>query len=104
MSDGSAVLSSHIDSEAIITIVGVAPAERTDVGAIRADTKNLILEFAEKTQTPGGAAVPLSLESEVFVALSASAHCFVFPVSGPLADIGTPNRLRAASHLLRSAT
>ena len=118
----SALLDFHRASNAVLTIVGVPSGERTDVGAIRADASHRIVQFAEKANRTeeerryasagiyvmAGSAVaatrkttPCSLEFDVFPDLVASGRCFVFPVDAALIDIGTPERLQAAHHLLR---
>ncbi len=118
----AALLDFHRASNALLTIVGVPLAERTDVGAIRADASLRILQFAEKenrTEWAGRYAsagiyvmtapvlaatnksTPCSLEFDVFPDLAASGQCFVFPADAALIDIGTPERLKAAHDLLR---
>ena len=116
------VLSRHHDNDALLTIVAVRPSGRMDAGMIRADAENRIIEFNEKSGAPDASggyvnagiyavgesarpyfakAPPFSLEHDVFPAMIASGRCFIFPVPGPLVDIGTPERLRAAGELLR---
>ena len=117
-----ALLDFHRARNALLTIVGVASDNRGDVGAIRADSSYRIVEFAEKAKptaeghryanagiyvmAPAAVAAttkstPCSLELQVIPDLVASERCFVFPVDATLIDIGTPERLQAAHHLLR---
>ena len=118
-----ALLDFHRERNALLTIVGAPLGERTDVGAMRADDSQRILQFAEKTNRPATAgrryvsagiyvmnaavvpapsqSTPRSLEFDVFPDLVASARCFVFPADALLIDIGTPERLKAAQDLLR---
>jgi len=116
------LLRAHCDRRAALTMA-VVPAEgRSDVGTVRVDASNRIVAFSEKSGVtcqgenyvnagvyvmsisvlrgiPSG--VPCSLEMDVFPGLATTHPCFVFPVEGPLVDIGTPERLQGASRLLR---
>lgn len=120
----AALLASHERSAADLTIVVTPPAERADVGTIRADDSGQIIEFAEKPAGPHAArgyvnagiyvlqrkvmsCAPgterFSLERDLFPAAAATRRCVAYPVSGPLIDIGTPERLRAAQDRLRQS-
>lgn len=111
------LLESHRRNQALLTIVATPPAGRDDAGAIQADDEGRIIEFAEKPSGDVGRgrqvnagiyvmqrkavdfaprAEVFSLERELFPAAVRSGHCFAFSVSGPLIDIGTPDRLQAA--------
>lgn len=114
------LLAAHERNGAALTIVVTPPADRTDVGAIRVDGGGRIVQFADKPPGPGAArgyanagiyvmrreamswapAIDaFSLELDLFPVAAASRRCFAYPVSGPLIDIGTPERLRAAQDL-----
>ncbi len=116
------LLEFHGRNRALLTLVVTPPAGREDVGTIRADDAGLILRFAEKTggeddekryvnagiyvmqhEVMGLAARAdaFSLERDFFPLAVRSGRCFAFPVSGPLIDIGTPERLQAAQDWLR---
>lgn len=111
------LLESHQRNCALLTIVATQPAGRDDAGAIFTDEGGRIVEFAEKLTNDTGRVryvnagiyvmqrkalerAPhrreFSLEREFFPAAVKSGQCFVFSVSGPLVDIGTPERLQAA--------
>jgi len=111
------LLESHQRNRALLTIVATPLAGRDDAGSIRTDQTGRIVEFAEKpTRDIGGirhvnAGIyvmqrkafeyaphrrAFSLERELFPAAVVSRRCYVFSVSGPLIDIGTPERLQAA--------
>jgi len=116
------LLGSHRRRGAMLSVVVTPPAERDDVGTIRIDSAQRILKFAEK---PGAASGPgeyvnagiyviqrealalmgraevFSLERELIPAAVSTGRCYVFPVSGPLIDIGTPERLQVAQTRLR---
>jgi NDP-sugar pyrophosphorylase family protein len=116
------LLESHRRHRAVLSVVVTPPSERIDVGTIRVDSALRILEFSEKPGTASlsgayvnagiyvvqreamslvGPAEVFSLERELIPAAVASGRCFAFPTSGPLIDIGTPERLRNAQMLLR---
>ena len=111
------LLEFHRRNRALLTIVVTPPAGRDDTGSIRADSAGRIVEFAEKPahEDRGDHAVnagiyvmqrevldqtrragAFSLERELFPAVIRSGRCFAFIASGPLIDIGTPERLQAA--------
>jgi D-glycero-alpha-D-manno-heptose 1-phosphate guanylyltransferase len=116
------LLDFHRRKCALLTIVAAPPAGRDDAGAIRTVDDGRIVEFAEK---PGGDsgrgrlvnagiyvmqrkaadfaphADSFSLERELFPAAVGTGRCFVFSASGPLVDIGTPERLHAAQEQIR---
>jgi NDP-sugar pyrophosphorylase family protein len=104
----------------LATIVVVPPDERDDTGAIAMDADGRLLSFAEKPAGHAGRgwvnagiylmrrsliesipSGPASLEREVFPRAIREAACFGFPVDGPLVDIGTPERFKAAQGRLR---
>ena len=108
---------SHRRKQALLTIVATPPAGRDDAGAVHADEDGRIVEFAEKPGRDAGGrrqvnagiyvmqrtaaelarhADAFSLEREFFPAAVGTGRCFAFSASGPLIDIGTPDRLRAA--------
>ena len=116
------LLQAHQRNRALLTLVVTPPAGREDVGTIRADDAGLIVQFAEKTGGEDGKkryvnagiyvmqrevmslaarAGAFSLERDLFPLAVRSGRCFAFPVSGPLIDIGTPERLQAAQDWLR---
>lgn len=116
------LLEFHRRNRALLTLVVTPPTGRTDAGAIRADEAGRILEFAEKPEHEDGGkrhvsagiyvmqrkamdlaprAGAFSLERDLFPVAVHSGRCFAFPVSGPLVDIGTPERLLAARYQLR---
>jgi len=120
--DYAELLAFHRRNLALLTLVVTPPAGRTDAGAIRADDAGRIVEFAEKPAPEDGAkrhvnagiyvmqreamdlaprAAAFSLERGLFPVALRSGRCFAFPVSGPLIDIGTPERLQAAQDQLR---
>lgn len=111
------LLESHQRNCALLTIVAVPLAGRDDAGTISTDRDGRIAEFAEKPARDIGGIRHVnagiyamqrkalehsphrrafSLERELFPAAAASSRCFVFSASGPLIDIGTPERLQAA--------
>ena len=113
---------SHRRHGAVLSVVVTPPTERADVGAIRIDSAQRILEFAEKPRIAigrsnyvnagiyaiqreaialVGLAEVFSLERELIPAAVDSGRCYAFPTSGPLIDIGTPDRLRVAQVQLR---
>jgi NDP-sugar pyrophosphorylase family protein len=108
----------HEGRRATLTIVVAPPGDRTDVGTVQVAEDGRIVAFAEKTG--GRAAInagiylmrlslidaspahtPLSLEREVFPEAARRGLCYAFAVPGPVIDIGTPERYRAAQELLR---
>jgi NDP-sugar pyrophosphorylase family protein len=116
------LLVSHQRRGALLSVVVTPATERFDVGAIRIDSAQRILRFAEKPGTASGRsdyvnagiyviqreAIALvgpadvfSLERELIPAVVSSGRCYAFPASGPLIDIGTPERLRVAQTRLR---
>ena len=116
------LLESHRRNRALLTIVVTPPAGRDDAGSIRADNMGRIVEFAEKQARQGGGdhhvnagiyvmqreamdpaprAGAFSLERELFPEAVRSGRCFAYAASGPLIDIGTPERLRAAQEQIR---
>jgi len=116
------LLVSHRRRGALLSVVVTPATERADVGALRIDSAERILEFAEK---PGivsgrsdyvnagiyviqsdaialvGPAEVFSLERDLIPAAVDAGRCYAFPTSGPLIDIGTPDRLRVAQRQLR---
>jgi NDP-sugar pyrophosphorylase family protein len=116
------LLESHRRHGAVLSVVVTPPTGRNDVAAIRINSAQRILEFAEKPGTGSGRsdyvnagiyviqreaialvgpAEVFSLERELIPAAVESGRCFAFPTSGPLIDIGTPDRLRVAQMQLR---
>lgn len=116
------LIESHRRRNALLSVVVTPSTERADVGAIRIDGDQQILDFSEKPGSASGgsghvnagiyvfqrevmALAPptdvFSLERELIPVAVNSGGCFAFPVSGPLIDIGTPERLRVAHKLLR---
>lgn len=116
------LLESHRRHGAVLSVVVTRPTERADVGTIRVDDAQRVLEFREKPGTEShlgdyvnagiyliqreamlfaGSAQEFSLERELIPAAVASGRCFAFPTTGPLIDIGTPERLRDAQMRLR---
>lgn len=113
------LLDAHRRRNALLSVVVTPPSERDDVGAIVIDGAGRLLEFAEKAGAAGGGAnyvnagiyamqreaMPLirgaqafSLERELIPLAVKTGRCYAFPASGPLIDIGTPERLRLAQH------
>ncbi len=120
--DYASLLKAHRRHDALLTVVVTPPAGRDDVGAIRADSADRIVEFAEKPAGEDGGrrnvnagiyvvqrevmdmaprAAAFSLERDLVPMAVHSSRCFAFPVRGPLIDIGTPERLQAAQDQLR---
>lgn len=118
----SDLLDFHRRMRALLTLVVTPPGARDDVGAIRTDDAGRILEFDEKPRREDGEkrqvnagiyvmqreamdlatrAGAFSLERDLFPLAVHSGRCFAFSVSGPLIDIGTPERLQAAQNQLR---
>ena len=116
----SALLAFHSELSALATVVVAPAAERTDVGVVQFAPDGLILSFDEKplamraqTQFVNAGIyvlqrrliesearrLPFSLEREVLPDAVAKRGCYGFPVKGPLVDIGTPDRYRAAQGL-----
>jgi D-glycero-alpha-D-manno-heptose 1-phosphate guanylyltransferase len=112
----------HEKRHATLSIVVVPPGERDDVGAVALAGDGAIASFSEKVGRGERACInagiylmrrrlieelpantPLSLEREVFPAAVKRGGCYGFAVPGPVIDIGTPERYRAAQDLLRDA-
>jgi len=111
------LLEFHRSRNAMLTIVVTPPSGRGDAGTVQVDGQGRIVAFAEKPAGNGNEvrqvnagiyvmqreAIGLaprvdafSLERELFPAAARSGRCFAFAVPGPLTDIGTPERLKAA--------
>jgi D-glycero-alpha-D-manno-heptose 1-phosphate guanylyltransferase len=117
--DLSAMLAQHRERAAWLTLGAVPGSGRGDTGTLVVDARGMLLEFAEKRGAGSaltnagiyllesralGPSVPpfrsFSLERELIPSLiPGRAHAF--ELAGPLLDIGTPERLRAAASLLR---
>ncbi len=116
------LLQAHRSKGALLTLVVTPPAGRDDAGVIGTDGAGRIVEFAEKPAREYGGkrhvnagiyvmqreamglappVGPFSLERDLFPVAVHSGRCFAFPVSGPLIDIGTPERLQAAQDQIR---
>jgi len=110
----------HGKKAGLATVVVTPPSERTDVGVIELAADARVLRFAEKPAdaaaalvnagiyvvqrrlfetVPLGAAV--SLERDILPRAIGQRACYGYRVAGPLVDIGTPERYRAAQALLR---
>jgi len=111
------LLAMHAQTDALMTVV-VAPATgRSDVALIRMDRAGRILKFTERSKQGGSgerfvnagiyvvqrevlALAPsspaYSLEYDLIPAIVKTGRCHGYPVSGPLIDIGTPERYLAA--------
>ena len=94
------------------------PSARTDVGLAELASDGRLRRFAEKGALPGAPLVnagiyvlqkrfveehpaqPSSLERDLLPQAIARDACHGYPVAGPLVDIGTPERYRAAQALL----
>lgn len=119
--DYAELLRFHQNKCAVLSIVVVPPASpRSDVGTIALAGDLAVTVFSEK-QAGGGhryvnagiylmqravvdalpADTAASLEREIFPLAVARGGCYGFPVTGPLVDIGTPERYLAAQELLR---
>lgn len=113
----AALLDAHRRRNALLSVVVTPPSERDDVGAIVIDSSERLLAFAEKAGTARGranyvnagiyamqreamslmhGAQEFSLERELIPLAVGTGRCYAFPASGPLIDIGTPERLRLA--------
>lgn len=113
--DYAALRAFHAARQSLLTIV-VAPAgDRADAGRVALDGEGRIVAFEEKPRsgtaeyinagiylmqrealTYAPVAQAFSLERDLFPSALGSGRCFAFRVSGPLTDIGTPERYRAA--------
>jgi NDP-sugar pyrophosphorylase family protein len=110
----------HEGRRATLSIVVAPPGERADVGTLELAADDRIVSFSEKSGARaainGGvylmhralidklpAGTPLSLERDVFPEEVRHGGCYGFTVPGPVVDIGTPERYRAAQELLRDA-
>jgi D-glycero-alpha-D-manno-heptose 1-phosphate guanylyltransferase len=119
------LLESHQRNCALLTIVATPLAGRDDAGTICTDRDGRIIEFAEKPARDIGGILHVnagiyvmqrkaleyaphrrafSLERELFPAAVEAGRCFVFSASGPLIDIGTPERLQAAQEQITALT
>jgi NDP-sugar pyrophosphorylase family protein len=118
-----ALLAFHEERKSQGTIVVTAPAGRRDVGAIALGADGRLLSFAEKSERPHESekwvnagiyilrrtlieSIPQgkasSLERDVIPrAIAAGDAYYGFRASGPLIDIGTPERYAAAQEQLR---
>src|SRR6266850_836914 len=115
------LLAYHNSQGALLTIVGSAPDERSDVGAILADANGAVLDFSEKRGrveasryvnagiyvmarsiiVDANLQAPFSLEQDLVPFVTGLRRCFVYAANGPVIDIGTPERFAAAQTLLR---
>lgn len=112
----------HEGRGATLSIVVVPPGERDDVGTVALARDGAITSFREKAGRSERAAInggiylmcrslvellpaqtPLSLERDVFPQAVQRGGCYGFVAAGPVVDIGTPERYRAAQDLLRDA-
>lgn len=112
----------HEGRGATLSIVVVPPGERDDVGTVGLAGDGAITSFREKAGRGERAAInggiylmrrslvellpaqtPLSLERDVFPQAVQRGGCYGFLTAGPVVDIGTPERYRAAQDLLRDA-
>ena len=118
--DYAALQRFHEGKRATLSIVVAPPGEREDVGTVQLGGDGRIVSFSEKSgaraSINGGvylmrrslidalpAQTPLSLERDVFPEAVRRGGCYGFSVPGPVVDIGTPERYRAAQELLRDA-
>ena len=119
--DYAALRAFHARAGADLTVVVAPDPERGDAGRVALAGDGRVLSFDEKTATAHAyvnagiyvmqrraaerlpAGVAASLERELIPALVREERCFGFPVPGPLTDIGTPERYRAAQQALRDA-
>lgn len=118
--DLAALQAFHAAKAASLSIVVVEQKGRDDAGTIALAADQRITSFDEKLSAGDRlryvnagiyvmhrsviAGVPentsASLERDVFPQAARGGRCFGFPVPGPLVDIGTPERYRAAQDLL----
>ena len=119
-----ALLAFHAERSSQGTVVVTAPTGRRDVGAIALGADGRLLSFAERPDHPDGRAkwvnagiyllrrrlieaIPegtvSSLERDVMPRAIAEGAYYGFRASGPLIDIGTPERYAAAQEQLRPA-
>lgn len=110
----------HEGRGATLSIVLVPPGERDDVGTVALAGDSAITSFREKAGRGERALInggiylmrrslvellpeqtPLSLERDIFPQAAQRGGCYGFLVAGPVVDIGTPERYRAAQELLR---
>ena len=118
--DYAALQRFHEDRRATLSMVVAPPGERHDVGTVQLAGDGRIVSFSEKSGAraainggvylmgrslidPLPAQTPLSLERDVFPEAVPRGGCYGFTVPGPVVDIGTPERYRAAQELLRDA-
>ena len=116
--DLHAFFASHIRRQASASLVLAEAGDRHDGGIVRIDPEQRITQFLEKPDgviSPGSfinagiylfqrraaetgtQRVRYSLETEVLPTLVAEGHCYGFPVSSKVMDIGTPERYRQAN-------
>jgi D-glycero-alpha-D-manno-heptose 1-phosphate guanylyltransferase len=116
------LLATHQRKAALATVVVTPSSERVDVGALELAADQRVLKFTEKpAEIDAGRQlvnagiyviesrlvesaplnVPCSLERDILARAVDKRSCYGFPVAGPLVDIGTPERYRAAQGLLR---
>lgn len=116
------LLRDHASRAPAATIVVTPPAERTDIGAVEVDPDGRIRSFSEKPGTANrergfvnagvyvlqrrlieseASETLFSLERDIFPRAARDGQCRAFRVTGPLIDIGTPERYAAAQALLR---
>jgi NDP-sugar pyrophosphorylase family protein len=118
--DLAALQAFHAAKDAALSIVVVEQAGRDDAGTIALAPDQRVASFDEKLGAGNRlryvnagiyvmhrsivAGVPenasASLERDVFPQAARGGRCYGFPVPGPLVDIGTPERYRAAQELL----
>ena len=116
------LLAAHEEKHALMSIVVTPVAGRSDVASVRVGRDGQVLNFRERsdqrtgdesfvnagiyvmqrealTFAPSGPAY--SLEHDLIPAIVRTGRCYAYPVSGPLIDIGTPERYLAAQGGLR---
>jgi NDP-sugar pyrophosphorylase family protein len=112
----------HEKKSALASVVVAPPSERTDVGLAEVAADARVLRFSEKPASGDGkarlvnagiyvlqrrllelqpAATAFSLERDMLPQAIQQLGCYGYRVDGPLVDIGTPERYRAAQALLR---
>ena len=112
---------SHLTKTATFSMVVVQATDTLDYGTVIVDADQRIVGFKEKADTrttayisaglylfskavladiPAG--IKTSLEYDIFPQL-VGRQCYAFTGRGPVLDIGTPERLRTARHILAEA-
>ncbi len=118
--DYAALYRFHAARRAMLSIVVAPGGEREDAGNVVLAADGAISAFSEKSARVERASInagiylmrrslvdglpaqtPLSLERDVFPESARRGGCYGFAVPGPVVDIGTPERYRAAQELLR---